>query len=144
MDIKLKQGSTVTIKNSNGNPIVTVNENGTVSGAGTKLYKHHIQFETEDYIELFNTSAAPIISGTFNADNAATLQTAIRNAVSTIINLGNQGGYSAYCRPIEIVIQFVDTKATINGVVWNNNLNEPQLVINSEEVTKAFDTVTLL
>ena len=144
MDIKLKQGSTVTIKNSNGDPIVTVNENGTVAGAGTKLYKHHIQFETEDYIELFNTSASPIINGTFNSENAYALQTAAQNAIAAIISLSNQGEYGAFCRPIEIVIQFADAKATITGISWNNNLNEPQLVADSEEVTEAFDTVTPL
>lgn len=114
--------------------------------AGTKLYKHHIQFETEDYIELFNNTEEPIINGTFNANNVDTLQTAFRNAVSIYYAFPNSGSAGTECRPMFIKIDFlsVSSKAKIQVASCNANLTNPQLIVDTEEVAEAFDTVTEL
>ena len=52
MTIKLKENSSVTIKNSNNESIVTVNENGNIEGLpapGTKLYLHLCSKPSPDY-----------------------------------------------------------------------------------------------
>lgn len=48
MEIKLKENSSLTIKNSQGNEICSVTEDGTVSGYGTKLYHHYVTINVKD------------------------------------------------------------------------------------------------
>lgn len=44
MEIKLPTNGIVQIKNSSGDVICSVREDGTITGGGTKLYKHEIGF----------------------------------------------------------------------------------------------------
>ena len=66
MEIELKENSTLTVKNHSGTTLCSIDEaTGVVTGAGTKLYKHHLSFDSDGegtllYVDVISLNSTAI------------------------------------------------------------------------------------
>lgn len=131
MKIKLKENSSVEILGSNGNTIVTVNENGTIEGinGGTKWYYHHVSVQGKSlsfsYISTASTpcSVDRLLELASNSGEEKTAHWHHNTSVSDLIFSGNTEEFIYIDRPgNDIVMASAFSLSELEGYTFDDTV----------------------